>query len=186
MGGRQLIRLVLLYGGCCVLIAGLIGMAAGAWMLTSTLSTPDLEVADGRTATLPKGGFLRDTVPVYADEPTTASSWMETSCRLVGADSLTAVDDTFFALGDEVTVDGRTWYPLVEVSLDDDRHRLRCSGLPDSASLAVGEPRAFSSWTTPVAPGIIAFGGFMVLFGAAAVGVAAALGRSASTRRPSG
>ena len=186
MGARALIRLVPLFGGCCVVIAGLLGAAVGTWMLTSARSTPDLTVVDGSTATLPKGGFLRGNVPVYADEPTTAASWTEASCRLVGEESPTAVDDLFFATGDEVSVDGRTWYPLVEVSLDDDTHRLTCAGVPDSATMAVGEPRAFSSWTSTVAPVIIVFGGFMVLFGAAAVLVAVLLGRSASTPRPAG
>ena len=169
-----------------MLVAGVVGVAMGTWMLTSTRSTPTLDVVDGRTATLPEGGFLHDNVPVYSDEPTTASSWMETSCRLVGEESPTAVDDLFFVTGDEVTVDGRTWYPLVEVSLDGQTHRLKCSGVPDSATLAVGEPRAFSSWTSTMAPVLIIFGGFMTLFGAAALLVAVLLGRSASPPRSAG
>jgi len=165
---------VLLLGSCCALIAGVLALAAGAWMLVEARSAPELTVAGGQVVTIPQGGLLRDSVPVYADVDV-AGLDTDPGCRLTGqaAGDTLRIDDLFFATGEEVTVEGRTWYPLVEVSLADDGPGMECPGLPDSATVAVGEPRTFGSSIGFVTPSVLVAGPLFILLGlgGAVVGV---------------
>lgn len=168
MRAGRYVGTVLLLGGCSALIAGVLALAAGAWMLVEIRSAPELTVAGGQVVTIPQGGFLRDSVPVYADaDVDVADLDTDPGCRLTGqaAGDTLRIDDLFFATGEDVTVEGRTWYPLVEVSLADDRPGMECPGLPDSATVAVGEPRTFDSSIGFVTPSVLVAGPLFILLG---------------------
>lgn len=157
-------RSVLLLAGVSMLIGGVASILVGVMALSAGQQGPELTVVSGPSVDIPEAsGLFGGTVTVYTSSrmdsgPTTLG------CQLVEADGdiaqSTRMSSFTSVLGDQVSVDGVTWYPFTEVDLASSTATLDCPG-STLTSAATSTPSTFGGLSTGV--GVFAFGTGLLL-----------------------
>lgn len=173
----SVLRTVLLVGAVCIVLAGLASLVLGLTTLARSSGEVELTVTEQPVA-VPTAGLFGGSTMVYAGAQVDQGP-RELGCELVDdrgtAQSQTRLDQLSHALGDPLTVDGVTWYPLTEVSLASRPATLSCPAIP--GQLAVADGGTFGGDSRMIGAFATGTGLLFFLLGAVGVGVLGLAGR---------